>query len=219
MVISPTPPGTLDMYDALSKQSSKSTSPQSFPVSGSRLTPTSIITAPCLIISFLTKRGDPIAGTRMSACCVRRSMFSVCEWTIDTVAFSSRKSLATGSPTICDRPITTTCLPRMSMPLVFISDIIPRGVHGGTQSRCCHSPATLSGWKPSMSLYFEMVSMMSSSLMCRGSGSWTSMPSTTLAALRDRTTSMSSSCDVDDGSRSSELRMPTLSAAFCLLVT
>ena len=46
IVIGPTPPGTFVISEAFGSQASKSTSPHNFPVSGSRLTPTSITTAP-----------------------------------------------------------------------------------------------------------------------------------------------------------------------------
>ena len=67
IVIGPTPPGTGVMTDALGSMAAKSTSPHSLPVSGSRLTPTSITTAPSRTISAVTNFGRPIATTRMSA--------------------------------------------------------------------------------------------------------------------------------------------------------
>src|SRR5215470_5212933 len=66
MVMGPTPPGTGVMARARLDADSKSTSPASLPESR-RFTPTSMTTAPSLIMSPVMKRGRPAATQRMSA--------------------------------------------------------------------------------------------------------------------------------------------------------
>ena len=77
IVIGPTPPGTFVISEAFGSQASKSTSPHNFPVSGSRLTPTSITTAPSPTMSAVTNFGRPIATTRISASRVTSARFFV----------------------------------------------------------------------------------------------------------------------------------------------
>ncbi len=218
-MIGPTPPGTFEMRDAREMQSSRSTSPQSFPVSGSRLTPTSMITAPGLTMSFLTSLARPMAGTRMSAEAQICARSRVREWTMVTVAFSLRRSFETGSPTMFDRPMTTILRPSSGMLLYFRSSTMACGVHGATHGRPCHSAATLRGWKPSTSLNCDIVSMTRSPLMWRGSGICTSMPSTVVSALRVCICWRSWASVVVSGKRRVLVVMPTDAAVFMLPAT
>ena len=65
MVIGPTPPGTGVIALTLFFTWSKQTSPTI--LSSTRVVPTSMITAPSLTISAVTKSGFPIAATKISA--------------------------------------------------------------------------------------------------------------------------------------------------------
>lgn len=78
IVIGPTPPGTGVIAPATFSALSNSTSPHNFP-SSMRLIPTSITTAPSLIISPLIKFGIPTAATSISACFVFSIRFFVLE--------------------------------------------------------------------------------------------------------------------------------------------
>ena len=73
MVLGPTPPGTGEIYEQMGETSSNFTSPLRrnpffFEESGTRVVPTSIITAPGFTISAVTKSGCPKAAIIMSAC-------------------------------------------------------------------------------------------------------------------------------------------------------
>ena len=110
MVIGPTPPGTGVIQAAFSRAESKSTSPHSLP-SGRRLMPTSMTTAPGLIMSPVTMRGLPVATTRTSARRVWLARSRVFEVQIVTVALRLSSMIAIGLPTMLLRPTTTASLP------------------------------------------------------------------------------------------------------------
>ena len=72
IVIGPTPPGTGVMYEHFGATSSNLTSPVSLKPDlvfalGTRVVPTSTITAPSFTISAVTKFGEPRAAIIMSA--------------------------------------------------------------------------------------------------------------------------------------------------------
>ncbi|MOA35888.1 hypothetical protein D3C78_1573790 [compost metagenome] len=75
------------------------------------MVPTSITTAPGLIISGVIMWGRPTAATTRSArrTCSARSR--VREWQRVTVASALVSSMAIGLPTMTERPITTASLP------------------------------------------------------------------------------------------------------------
>src|SRR5712691_367174 len=114
-VMGPTPPGTGVMARALRLADSKSTSPASLPVSR-RLIPTSMTTAPSLIISPVTTPALPAATQSTSARrqCSPKSRVRV--WHMVTVAWRPSRSWASGLPTRRDRPTTTASAPLSSMP-------------------------------------------------------------------------------------------------------
>ncbi len=219
MVIGPTPPGTGVITDAFGSIAAKSTTPQSEPVSGSWLTPTSMTTAPSATMSAVTNLGRPMATTRISALRVTDGRSTVRLWATVTVAFSSMRSFDTGRPTILLRPITTALLPLISTPAALSILMMPFGVHGRMQSCFCQRAATLRGWKPSTSFSLAIVSITFASLMCLGRGSWTRIPSTESSALSSLTRSRSSSSVIVSGLRIFVFFIPTLSAALAFPVT
>ena len=122
MVIGPTPPGTGVMSEHLGATLAKSTSPLSlYPllvsVEGTRVVPTSIITAPGFTISSVTNSGEPSAAMMISASRQISLMFFVAEWHTVTVALPVGafciSSEATGLPTMLLRPSTTQLAPRV----------------------------------------------------------------------------------------------------------
>ena len=219
IVIGPTPPGTGVMTEALDSTAAKSTSPHSLPVSGSRLTPTSITTAPSDTMSAVTNFGRPMATTRISAPRVTSARSRVRLCAIVTVAFASSSSFETGSPTMLLRPITTARLPAISTPAVRSILRMPFGVQGSVQGCFCHSAATFRGWKPSTSFDLSMAAITLSSSMCLGRGSWTRMPSTSSSRFSAAMMSSSSASVTDSGLRIVVLRMPTSAEALALPVT
>ena len=219
IVIGPTPPGTGVMTDAFGSMAAKSTSPQSLPVSGSRFTPTSITTAPSETMSEVTNLGRPIATTRISALRVTEGRSAVRLCAMVTVAFSSRRSLETGRPTILLRPMTTARLPLISTPAALSILMIPFGVQGSTHSCFCHREATFRGWKPSTSFSFAIAAITLSSLICFGNGSCTRIPSTESSALRSAMRSSNSASAIVSGLRMVVFFIPTTSEAFALPVT
>lgn len=76
---------------------------------------------------------------------------------------------------------------------------IASGVHGARESMLRQRRPICRAWNPSTSLLGSTELQMTLSSMCRGSGSWTRMPSTNLLSfsflIRDRR----SVCVVDDG--------------------
>ena len=219
IVIGPTPPGTGVITDAFCSAAAKSTSPHNLPVSGSRFTPTSITTAPSEIMSAVTKRGRPIATTRISASRVTDGRSFVLLCAIVTVAFSSNSSFATGSPTILLRPMTTALFPEISTPADFSILMIPLGVHGTVQGCFCHKDATLRGWKPSTSLDLSIASMTFASEICSGRGSWTRMPSTSGSAFSVAIRASSSASVMSAGFLIVVFFIPTTSEALALPFT
>ena len=130
MVIGPTPPGTGVIAEAFGSTLAKSTSPQSFPVSGSLSMPTSMTATPSFTMSPVTNFGLPIATTRISAWRVISARSFVREWQMVTVAFRSSRSFETGSPTIWLRPMTTAFLPSIGTLASSSSFMMPFGVQG-----------------------------------------------------------------------------------------
>ena len=197
-VIGPTPPGTGVIREATSATLGKSTSPQSEP-SARLWMPTSMTTAPGLIQSARTCSGRPMAAIRMSACAGDRGRrLGSPVWQTVTVAsppcpFWSSSS-AIGLPTICDRPSTTACAPRVSIPASISSSRIPSGVHGTNRGIPIASRPTLTGWKPSTSLSGSTRSITARSSICGGKGSWTRMPWTAGSALSRSMVASRSAC-------------------------
>ena len=214
------------MAPATAAQLSKSASPtRRKPLgrvaSGMRLTPTSITTAPGLSMSPVSVFGRPAATTTMSASRVNFAMSGVPVWHNVTVAFVSLRasSTATGLPTMLLRPITTACLPLMSIPANSISLMMPWGVHGRKQRSPMSILPTLTGVKPSTSFSGAIASMTALSRMCFGTGSCTRMPWTAGSALRSFTSLTSASSVVSAGRRISREYMPASAHAFSLAVT
>ena len=116
------------MYDATCDALSNSTSPLILP-SGVRNIPTSTTTLFFFNI-FPFTIFSPTAETTISAVFIMLSRFSVFEWQVVTVAFSNKKACAVGLPTRLERPMTTTCLPSISILYSLRSIIIPRVVQG-----------------------------------------------------------------------------------------
>jgi hypothetical protein len=110
MVIGPTPPGTGVIIPATSLALSKSTSPHSLP-SGRRLMPTSITTAPGLIMAPVTILGLPVATTSTSARFVWNARSRVFDVQMVTVASLASSISACGLPTMLLRPTTTASAP------------------------------------------------------------------------------------------------------------
>ena len=170
-------------------------------------------------MSAVTKRGRPIATTRMSASRVTSGRFRVRLWAIVTVALASSSNLATGSPTILLRPITTARLPAISTPARCNIRIIPFGVQGSVQGCLSHRLATLSGWKPSTSFSRRIAAITRSSSICFGRGSCTRIPSTPSSAFSSPISASNSASPVSAGRRIVVLRMPTSAEALALPVT
>src|SRR5215831_18510068 len=81
------------------------------PSPGTRLIPTSMTVAPGLIQSPRTISGRPMAATSTSARRQTEGRSLVREWVMVTVAFSAKRSCATGLPTMFERPATTASRP------------------------------------------------------------------------------------------------------------
>mmetsp|Transcript_20702 Transcript_20702/g.52420 ORF Transcript_20702/g.52420 Transcript_20702/m.52420 type:complete len:256 (+) Transcript_20702:122-889(+) len=219
-VMGPTPPGTGVMAAALPLQLSASTSPTSrlplFVVASSmEWMPTSITTAPSLIMSPVTYFGLPMAATRMSALRVWAGMSVVWEWHTVTVAFSFIRQRAMGRPTILDRPSTTAFLPFISTPDRLSSSMQPKGVQGtnsGSRPFCARLPV-LRGWKPSTSFSNDTASRTVFSCTCDGSGNCTRKPWMAGSLFSFSTSASTSSVVTVSGSSTSRKAMPTPSAA------
>ena len=91
--------------------------------------PTSITIAPSLRSLPEINPGLPTALTTTSKSFNWLTISLVRECINVTVAFSLVSNLATGCPTMCERPTTATVLPS-SDPVCFNNSIIPSGVHG-----------------------------------------------------------------------------------------
>src|SRR5690554_6821996 len=137
MVIGPTPPGTGVIWEAFGATSSNFTSPTNLNplfLDGSEILwiPTSITTAPSLTISAVTKPGLPKATIKISAVCAISDKFWVLLWVKVTVQLPGLPFLAIkilmGDPTIWLLPITTQCLPEVSIWYLFKSSKMPYGV-------------------------------------------------------------------------------------------
>ncbi|MNK49217.1 hypothetical protein D3C87_680600 [compost metagenome] len=109
MVMGPTPPGT-GVSQPATRSTSGWTSPASLP-SGRRLVPTSITTAPGLIMSGVIMWGRPTAATTRSASRTLAARSRVREWQRVTVASALVSSMAMGLPTMTERPTTTASMP------------------------------------------------------------------------------------------------------------
>ena len=70
-------------------------------------------------------------------------MSTVLLWHTVTVADAFSSIIATGLPTISDRPSTTACCPLTGTPLRFRISIIPAGVHGASAARPARHGAAL----------------------------------------------------------------------------
>ena len=92
--------------------------------------PTSITTAPGLIISPVTMRGLPVATTRTSARRVWLARSRVFEVQTVTVALRPSSMIAMGLPTMLLRPTTTASLPARSAPILSSIAMHPAGVQG-----------------------------------------------------------------------------------------
>lgn len=207
---------------------SKSTSPTNFicPVTSSvmRVMPTSIMHAPGLTMSAVTKRGTPVADTIMSA--FKQSSFNwaggVKRWHMVTVASiahvslrpSACKSIKIGSPTFFERPITTAFLPNVSMFVRFRSSCTPNAVHGINVFMSKHKRPTFFSLKPSTSLVQLIASHIRRSSTCFGTGNCTSMPSTPSSAFRSLIMSNSSLSLTSVDRRLVSVVMPTSAAAY-----
>ena len=110
-----------------------------------RLIPTSIITAPGFIMSFVINFDFPMATINMSACFVYFSMSSVFEWQTVTVAFLLNASCIHGFPTILLLPKMTTCFPCIEILYFSNNSIIPAGVQEIKPSCPKHSFPTFIG--------------------------------------------------------------------------
>ena len=165
--------------------------------------------------------GRPAATTTMSASRVKWPTSGVPVWQRVTVALVSlrARSAATGLPTMLLRPITTACLPRMSIPENSISLIMPCGVQGRKHSSPIIILPTLMGVKPSTSFSGAIASMTALSRMCFGTGSWTRMPWISGSSLSFFTSATSSSSVVSAGSRISRESIPASVHAFSFAVT
>jgi hypothetical protein len=139
MVIRPTPPGTGLMLLHLGATDSKSTSPlmakpDFLEESGTLLMPTSIIAAPSLIISPVKKPGFPNAATTISAERHNSLMLDVRLWHTVTVALPKGSFLLSrmliGLPITLLLPITTACLPVVSILKCYSNNMMPSGVAG-----------------------------------------------------------------------------------------
>ena len=170
-------------------------------------------------MSAVTKRGFPMATTRISAERATEARSAVRLCAMVTVAFSSSRSFATGRPTMLLLPITTALFPAICTPAALRRRIMPFGVQATVQGCFCHRAATFRGWNPSTSFSFEMVSMTFASLMCLGRGSWTRMPSTESSSFSSRIRASSSSSVIVSGLRMVVFFMPVTSQAFALPVT
>ena len=72
--------------------------------------------------------GIPTATTRISACAKILFRFLVFEWQMVTVAFLFKRSMATGLPTLLERPTMTACFPAISIWDVSSIVMMPFGV-------------------------------------------------------------------------------------------
>ncbi len=93
-----------------------------------------------------------------------------------TVQFSANSSIATGLPTMLERPITTASLPDSGTPDCLSMYMIPLGVQATTPSWPVNSLPALSIWNPSTSFWGKMLASTASSSRCLGSGNCTKMP-------------------------------------------
>ena len=95
-------------------------------------------------MSPVTKRGLPIAATRMSARRVWKARSLVFEWHTVTVAPALVSSAAIGLPTMFERPITTASAPCTCTPALSSIFMTPCGVQGMKPSRFCDRRPTFS---------------------------------------------------------------------------
>mmetsp|Transcript_38594 Transcript_38594/g.46686 ORF Transcript_38594/g.46686 Transcript_38594/m.46686 type:complete len:260 (+) Transcript_38594:83-862(+) len=183
IVMGPTPPGTGVICEATCFAPSKSQSPTSlYPAflvaSSTALVPTSMITAPGLIHSFLTICAWPQHAIMMSAVLTTASGFGVREWTMVVVASALFRSMAAGIPTILLRPTTTAFFPEISTPERLRSSMQPLGVQGtksGSRPFMQRRPI-FRGWKPSTSFSMLISASTAASSICFGIGSCTRIP-------------------------------------------
>ena len=178
-------------------------------------------TAPSFSMSPVTVFGRPAATTTTSASFVNFEMSGVPVWHSVTVAFVSfrERSTATGFPTMFDRPITTACLPRTSIPENSMSLIIPCGVHGRKHGSPISIFPTLIGVKPSTSFSGAIARITFFSSNPFGSGSCTRMPWMAGSAFSAAILSSNSLSAIVAGMRISREYMPASAQAFSLAVT
>mmetsp|Transcript_32839 Transcript_32839/g.60095 ORF Transcript_32839/g.60095 Transcript_32839/m.60095 type:complete len:226 (-) Transcript_32839:484-1161(-) len=195
IVIGPTPPGTGVILLATALAGSKATSPTSrYPAfldaSSTELIPTSMTTHPGFSQSAGTNSARPMAAITMSASRTAAAWSAVRLCTIVTVASRRMSSMATGRPTMLERPSTTAFLPAISTPLRSSSSMHPWGVQATWKSRSSNiqlmrvpawvlpmsSLAALSGCRPSTSFSGAMAFSTVFSSMCSGMGSCTRIP-------------------------------------------
>mmetsp|Transcript_194 Transcript_194/g.427 ORF Transcript_194/g.427 Transcript_194/m.427 type:complete len:292 (-) Transcript_194:8-883(-) len=226
IVMGPTPPGTGVMAPATGLASSKSTSPTSLKpdflvASGMGFVPTSMTAAPGFSHEPFTILGFPQAATTISASRTTASMSLVLAWQMVTVASLLFSSIATGMPTMFERPTTTARLPLMSMPHRSSKAMQPRGVQGannGSRPFMARRPM-LNGWKPSTSLLRLIAPNTVASSTWGGSGNCTKMPWTSGLSLNLLTVASTSSCVAEAGRLAPKEAMPTSSHAFCFMRT
>ena len=192
--------------------------------SSTRFVPTSITTAPALIMSPVTNSGFPIATIRMSARRVTALISRVREWHTVTVALppgpSCSSRAAMGRPTMLERPTITACLPVVSIPLRTSSCCTPNGVAGRNPvGSPIDTLPTFSGWKPSTSLAGATRPSTFCESICLGSGSCTRMPWIFESALSRSTSASSSACVVSFGRRTVSWWSPASSQALPFMRT
>ena len=159
-------------------------------------------------------------GCRPSRQFVRRSC--VREWQTVTVACRCSRSIDTGFPTISLRPMTTACLPAISMLLRRSSSMMPAGVHAIRSARFCTSRPTFTGVTPSTSFDGSIASntfCMADGPSESGNGACTRIPSVAGSALSVSISDRISSSDVDAGRCDSVAFIPSSPADFSLLFT
>ena len=178
--------------------------------------PTSITVAPRFTHSPRIIAGFPTAATSTSAAPTSPARSAVRECARVTVACRSRSSMATGLPTMFERPTTSARAPANGVCASSRSRRIPSGVHGRRPGRPVKRAPALCGPKPSTSFCGASVSSTSSAEMCLGSGSCTSTPWTWGLTFSSRISASNSTSDVCSERMCSKPAMPVSWQAFAL---